>query len=354
MACPEFSLMRLTVCNHTSSVSHSMQHSLMRQFKRCSFTAAAVVLFFGSAQLTGPLIAQEVLDGLAAVVNSSPITFSQVRELVSAREKAASEQFQGAELNDKIKQIRTDAIGELIDRQLILQYFKEKGFQLPPYLIEDRIATVIREEHNGDRAAFARKLASFGYTIERFRKDEMEKIIVQSMRQQAVKSSPVIALDKIKAFYKEHLKEFTTEEQIHLRMIILRSADKGSPEQRKRFLEEIKTRVNEGAKFADMAKLYSEDNTAESGGDWGWVAPGTLNDSLAKIAADLKAGQASKPIIMGTSAYLLFCEGKKPKSILGFEDSRDTIEKVMLSQERQKAQEEWIGKLRKKAYIKIF
>ena len=57
---------------------------------------------------------------------------------------------------------------------------------------------------------------------------------------------------------------------------------------------------------------------------------------------------------MGTSAYLLFCEGKKPKSVLGFDESRDTIEKVMLSQERQKAQEEWIGKLRKKAYIKIF
>ncbi len=41
--------------------------------------------------------AQEVLDGLAAVVNNSPVTFSQVRELVAAREKAASEQLQGAE-----------------------------------------------------------------------------------------------------------------------------------------------------------------------------------------------------------------------------------------------------------------
>ena len=103
-----------------------------------------------------------------------------------------------------------------------------------------------------------------------------------------------------------------------------------------------------------MAKLYSEDNTAEIGGDWGWVAPGSLNDTLAKVAGELKAGQSSKPVLMGSSAYLLFCEEKKPKSVLGFEESRDTIEKVMLSQERQKAQEEWIAKLRKKAYVKIF
>jgi hypothetical protein len=83
----------------------------------------------------------------------------------------------------------------------------------------------------------------------------MDKIIVQSMRQQAVKSSSVIPLDRLKAFYKEHIKEFTTDEQIRLRMIILRSADKGSPEQRKRFLEEVRARVAQGAKFADMAKL---------------------------------------------------------------------------------------------------
>jgi hypothetical protein len=80
----------------------------------------------------------------------------------------------------------------------------------------------------------------------------MDKIIVQSMRQQAVKGSSIVPLDKMKTFYKDHLKEFTTDEQIHLRMIILRSADKGSPEQRKRFLEEIRTRVAGGAKFADM------------------------------------------------------------------------------------------------------
>jgi parvulin-like peptidyl-prolyl isomerase len=349
--------MRRTACTLTTSSHRSTRCRHLRRIASLACRHARVLLFglvFGATGIPDAARAQEVLDGLAAVVNNSPVTFSQVRELVAAREKAASEHFQGAELNEKIKQIRTEAISELIDRQLILQYFKEKGFQLPPYLIEDRIATVIREEHNGDRAAFARKLASFGYSIERFRKEEMDKIIVQSMRQQVVKSSPVIPLDKLKSFYKEHIKEFTTEEQIRLRMIILRSADKGTPEQRKRFLEEIRGKVAGGAKFSELAKLYSEDTTAESGGDWGWVNPGTLNDTLAKAATDLKPGQMSKPVIMGTSAYLLFCEEKKPKSVLGFEESRDTIEKVMVTQERQKAQEEWISKLRKKAYIKIF
>ena len=316
----------------------------------------APAVMFTAVVLLGamPVYAQEVLDGLAAVVNNEPITFSQVRELVSAKEKAASEQLSGKELQEKIKQIRVEAIDELVDRQLILQYFKEKGFTLPSYLIEDRLNTIIREEHNGDRAAFARKLASFGFTIERFRKEEMNKIIVQSMRQQAVKTATVIPSEKLKAFYKEHISEFTTEEQAQLRMIILRSNDKGTPEQRKQLLEEIRGKVSSGAKFADLARLYSEDSTAESGGDWGWVQPGTLNEALSKAAMGLKPGETSRPVQLGSSSYLLYCEAKRPKVVQNFEESRDIVEKVMLGQERQKAQSEWVAKLRKKAYIKIF
>ncbi len=315
---------------------------------------ACVLLPFFLVLSSLPVLGQEVLDGLAAVVNNQPVTFSQVRELVGARERAAAEQFQGAELGEQIKKIRVEAIDELINRQLILQYFKEKGYQLPSYLIEDRIATIIREEHNGSRAAFGRKLASFGLTIERFRKDEMDKIIVQSMRQQAVKATPVVPLEKLKVFYKEHISEFSTEEQIKLRMIILRSNEKGPIEQRQRFLEEVRQKVLQGANFADLAKLYSEDNTAEIGGDWGWVQPGTLNETLSKPALGLKPGQTSKPLVIGTTAYLLYCEAKKPRVVQSFEESRDTVEKVMIAKERQKAQEEWVAKLRKKAYIKIF
>jgi parvulin-like peptidyl-prolyl isomerase len=298
--------------------------------------------------------AQEVLDGLAAVVDDKVITFSQIREMVAPKERAAHEKLEGKELAEAIKQIRTEAINELIDRQLILAYFKKQGFTLPSYLIEDRIATVIREEYNGDRAAFARKLSTFGYTIERFRKEETDKIIVQSMRQQAVKSTPVVPVEKMKAFYREHIKEFTAEEQVQLRMIILRSEEKGTLEQRQALLEEIREKIASGAPFAEMARTYSDDSTATNGGDWGWIQTGTLNETLTKAAMTLKVGQTSRLVTLGNSVYLLFCEAKRPRTVQSFEEARDTIEKVLLSQERQKAQEDWVGRLRKKSYVKIF
>jgi peptidyl-prolyl cis-trans isomerase SurA len=326
----------------------------MHRFRRdikCLLAATASIWSLA----TGPLArAEEMLDGLAAVVNSHPITISQVWDMVGAKRRSAREQLQGTELETKLLQLQAEAVNELIDRKLILDYYKEKGFQLPAYMIDDRIATVIREEHQGDRSAFARKLSSFGYTIERFRKEEMDKIVVAAMRNQAVKINPVIDIERLKTFYRENLKEFSMPEKVHLRMIILRSSERGSSEQRAQFLSEIATKVAGGASFADMARLYSEDDTSEKGGDWGWIESDTLSEALGKVAFSLKAGKTSQPISVGNSSYLLYCEERQTKSVQSFDESRDVIEKVLQGRDREEAYKTWIEKLRKKAYIKIF
>ena len=69
--------------------------------------------------------AEEVLDGIAAVVNKDVITFSQVRELVAMQERALRQTYEGKELMEKIKELRLAAINDLIDRQLVLQEFEK-------------------------------------------------------------------------------------------------------------------------------------------------------------------------------------------------------------------------------------
>ena len=148
-------------------------------FRRLALTAA---LALATCAFPPNRDAQEVLDGIAAVVNDDVITFSQVRDLVGPIEKAARDQFKGNELVEKIKEIRLKAINDLIDRQLTLQEFKKQKFAIPEHFVDDRIATIIREEFGGDRAAFSRTLAAQGFTVEKFKQAETEKMIVSAMR----------------------------------------------------------------------------------------------------------------------------------------------------------------------------
>src|ERR1700757_5216080 len=86
----------------------------------------------------------EVIDGVAAVVNGDVITFSQVQEVSGPREKTLREQFSGQELVDKIKEARLAALGDLIDRQLILQEFRKKEYHIPDYAIEQELDGIIK------------------------------------------------------------------------------------------------------------------------------------------------------------------------------------------------------------------
>lgn len=297
--------------------------------------------------------AQEVLDGIAAVVNQDVITFSQVRELVGTQEQAARETLVGTDLTEKIKAIRLEAINDLIDNQLILQHFKEQKFQLPNHLIEDRIQAVVREEFGGDRSAFIRTLSAQGFTMDRFRQMQTDKMIVGAMRTQMVKSDVLMPESKILEYYRKNSQQFTTDEQVKLRMIVVRKSE-GDSGSRRKLIDEVRRKIAGGAPFPDMARMYSDDSTQAEGGDWGWITRTTLNESLTRIAFGLKTGVVSPVIDLGSSFYLMYVEARRNGNTKPLKEVHDEIQKRLIIEERERRQQEWIAKLRKKAFIKIY
>jgi len=320
-------------------------------------------LIFAFALLAAPLLAQqaEVIDGIAAVVNGDVITYSQVRELIGARERALRAAYQGADLENRIKEMRLAALKDLVDRQLILQEFKKKeadGASIPEYILNDRVQTIIREEFGGDRSAFVRTLKSQGYTIAKFKDVERDKIIVQAMREMNVKDDFVVSPTQIQSFYDQHKADYTTPEQVKLRMIVLRDntdSDTGLAGGKEEMAKEIRSKLVGGADFARMAQMYSEDpNTQQAEGDWGWIDRKTLSDQLSSTAFSLRAGEISDVIHIGNSYYIMMVEARKEASVKTLAEVRDEIEQTLSQQEKMKALQRWIDTLRQNAYIKIY
>jgi parvulin-like peptidyl-prolyl isomerase len=315
-------------------------------------------LLLGGALQTTSAQQAEVVDGVAAIVNNDVITISQVRELVGARERAMREGYNGPDLADKIKEMRLGALKDLVDRQLIIQEFRsmqEKGANIPDYVVDDRVQTIIREEFGGERAAFIRTLQAQGYTLTRFKEIEKEKIIVQAMRQAKITDNFVVSPKQIQDFYDKNKTAYSIPEQVKLRMIVLREgADDVIGANKRQTAEEIREKIVGGAEFERMAQMYSEDEaTSDLGGDWGWVERNTLNEQLTKTAFSLKAGETSPVLQIGDSFYILFVEARKNAAIKPMAEVREEIERNLIQQERMKAQQRWIDTLRRKAYIKI-
>ena len=328
----------------------------MRRFIAIFATCLAAAISIPAAQCQQA----EVIDGVAAIVNNDVITISQVRELIGARERAMREAYRGPDLADKVKEMRLAALKDLVDRQLIIQEFRkmqEKGANIPDYVVDDRVQTIIREEFGGDRSAFVRTLQAQGYSLTRFKEIEKEKIIVQAMRQAKVTDNFVVSPKQVQDFYDKNRSAYSLPEQVKLRLIVLRDGNKddiGSGGDKKQTAEEIRQKLVGGAEFERMAQMYSEDeSTSDTGGDWGWIERNTLNEQLTKIAFSLKTGGISPVIRIGDSYYILYVEARKNSSVKPLGEVREEIESSLMQQERMKVQQRWLDTLRQTAYIKI-
>jgi peptidyl-prolyl cis-trans isomerase SurA len=317
----------------------------------------AIILGFASSSLCrGALAAEhEVVNGIAAIVNGDVITYSQVRELVEPRERLLRSQFQGEELIAKIKEARLAALKDLVDRQLIIQSFNKEGFQIPDHYIDEEVNGVIKESFGGDRNTFIKTLQAQNFTLGEFKKMEREKMMVQAMRAKNAKPATVIPPGKIDEYYKQHHDQFTSKEEIKLRMIMIPGKDSsGSSGSQKALAEEILGKLVHGAEFDGMARIYSEDSTRDLGGDWGWVERKTLAPELEKVVFNLPAGKISNIVELGGNYYILKVEEKRGGVSRPLAEVRAEIQKKLEQEEAQRVQERWLASLRQKAYIKTF
>jgi len=321
------------------------------------YPMAALLVFscLGVAATASPTRGAESVNGIAAIVNDSVITYSEVREVVEPRERLLRSQYSGAELIKKITELRKAALQDLIDRQLIVQSFEKEKLAIPPHFIDDRIDEVIKENFGGDRNAFIKTMESQKFTMSKFRDMERQKIIVQAMRAKNVKSNLLVPPAKVEEYYRQHKDQFSNKAQVKLRMIMIPGhADNGGSTAQKSMADEIRAKLITGADFDKMAQMYSEDSTRDLGGDWGWIDDKTLSPELSRVAFSLKPGEISKVVDVGGNNYILKVEARQGGEVKPLKDVRADIEAKLRQEQAQQLQEHWLASLRSKAYIKTF
>jgi peptidyl-prolyl cis-trans isomerase SurA len=255
----------------------------------------------------------------------------------------------------KVTELRDENTDRLIENELILHEFETK-INLPETVIDEYVQQRIDDrihQRYGNRATLAKTLQAQGITYEKYRKQVRDQFVIDQMRMQSISEAVIISPHKIEAYYIAHTNDFKIEEQARLRMIVLnKPAD--DPGQARKLADEILTKLKDGAAFAEMAKVYSQDSKASQGGDWDYVERSVLRKELADAAFALQPGQTSDVIEMPEACYLLQVEDKRPSHIKPLSEVREDIEKTLLGQEQQRLQRQWVDRLKKKTFVRYF
>jgi peptidyl-prolyl cis-trans isomerase SurA len=299
--------------------------------------------------------AAELVDGVVAVVNDHVITLSDVRNYLQPVLRQLERDYRGEEFIAKLRAAQQDALNNLIERALILDEFQTKGFTIPENVVERELSEIIASEFGGDRAAFIRTLQAQNITLSQYREKLRERVIVQALRARKTQQYLVISPARITEHYEKHKDDFQVEDQIKLRMIFIKkAADGADADARRQFGDEIVAKLKAGDKFDALAKLYSDGKEAKQGGDWGWVGRKVLRSEISDVAFQLKPGQHSELVDTKDGYYILHVEETKAAHVKPIAEVRDEIEKIILQEQRDKMQEEWIKQLRAKAYVRLY
>jgi len=143
----------------------------------------------------------------------------------------------------------------------------------------------------------------------------------------------------------------TVAMQNHARHILLRVGAGLSERQAAERLEELRQRVLRGqADFATLAREYSQDGSAKSGGDLGWAGPGRYVPEFEQVLDTLKPGEISQPVVSRFGVHLIeLLERREAK--LTQREQRDMVRDTVREKKLEEAFANWVQEARGRAYV---
>ena len=135
------------------------------------------------------------------------------------------------------------------------------------------------------------------------------------------------------------------------RHILLRPGGQLSQTTARAQLATYKTQIESGrADFAQLAQQHSQDASAASGGDLGWVAPGMFVPEFEEVMNKLQPGQIADPLVSRFGVHLVQVLARREAPITERE-LRDLVRNSLREKKYDETYKLWSEEVRGRAYI---
>jgi len=138
--------------------------------------------------------------------------------------------------------------------------------------------------------------------------------------------------------------------QTQVRHILVRTGPNMPEAEAKRQLTTLRDRLTHGGDFADAARRFSQDGSAQAGGDLGWVSPGELVPEFEQAMNRLRPGEISEPIVTQFGVHLIQVQNRRETDVSP-EKQRDFARAEIRERKLRAAYDDWVRQLRQAAYV---
>lgn len=291
-----------------------------------------------------------------AIVNGQDITLGNYEKLL-ALNKSSMEAYYGSEIwSTEIEEgktyeetLRDMVLETMIGSEVVYQQAEKDKVAPTEEQIQEQIDSF--NESIKDDTDYQAELKKMGID-EEFLKFQFARDLANSNLQEKFEEDTKISENDMKKYYEDNKDDFYTDTVTASHILIKTQDDEGNElsdtkkKEAKKKAEEVLAKVKAGEDFAELAKEYSEDSSASSGGDLGTFGRGQMVTEFEDAAFAMNAGEISD-IVQTEYGYHIIKVTDRVNKQESYEDVKDKIKSTLVSEKYA----EYIEKLREDSDI---
>lgn len=142
----------------------------------------------------------------------------------------------------------------------------------------------------------------------------------------------------------------TVVRQSKVRHILVRLSEIVSEPDALNRLNDLKDRIDNGAEFAALARLHSDDASAARGGELGWVSPGDTVPEFERAMNGAQIGKVTEPFRTPFGWHIVLVEERRDQD-MSEDRSRMQARQAIRQRKSEQQWQDWVRYQRDRAYV---
>jgi len=314
--------------------------------------AAAVALLLaacgGKEEEAGEALGEDAASDLAAIVNGQEIRRAEVDRVVAQWRKSPNPPV---DVSLPITELRKEAMGQLVDRTLLVQEARRRGYRADSAQVENQLRAFVARFPSEE--ALLATLKPLNLTTDQLKDMYDMDLCIQSYVAGEVSGLVKVTDKSCQDYYDGNPQLFGVPEKVRARHILF-TLDAAAPaqaeEETRAKAQAVLERARKGEDFAALAVQFSQDPVSKEG-DLGFFGRGAMVAPFDEAVFALEPGQISDLVRTQFGLHIIKLEERQAGGTLNYEEVAPQIRSMLTDQGIRDRLDDVVQELRSSAQI---